>query len=704
MRAKGPSDKARWPALSPRDSCCGCRVPRLYCLSGARGHPLSTTQNQAQARSTAQALASNDHPTAGDPGHEARDPRFSTGEHLADSARDAGALPVAPGLPLASSETAAVRAPREYEPIDRRVVLLAVLCVVLAVGATLAAQLLTRLIGFVTNLVFYGRVSTELVAPGGGHANTAVLLLVPIVGALIVGVMARYGSAAIRGHGIPEVMEKVLVGESRIPVRVLFLKPLSAAVAIGTGGPFGAEGPIIATGGALGSLIGQFLRVTADERKILLAAGAAAGMTATFGTPVSAVLLAVELLLFEYRPRSLIPVTLAAVVAAGVRALFEGTGPIFRVTQFGQPHGSALVMYALLGMLIGALAASITRVTYGIEDGFERAGHRLGIHWMWWPAFGAVVVGIAGVIEPRTLGVGYDNITGALSGTITGQLLLSLVVFKFISWAVYLGSGTSGGTLAPLFTIGGGIGAWLGAVVAATWPTLGVEAGVAGLVGMAAMFAGASHALLASVVFAFETTRQPVGLLPLLAGCTAAYLISLLINRHSIMTEKLARRGMSIRPEYAADHLSLVQVKDVATRDVVTLNAEDRIADVRAWLASGAGGATHQGFPVLDSAGHLVGVVTRRDLERAPADAALLVREVITRRPVVVFEDSTLRDAADQMVLAHVGRLPVVKRDATQQLEGIISRSDLLAAHQPRLDAAHRARRVRRFPDPFNRT
>lgn len=652
-------------------------------------------------------MTTDDDRDAGPPPEGPRDPRFSTGEHLADAASDPGALPVAPGLApalaAATSEGAAVRAPREYEPIDSRVVVLAGLCVVLAVGAALAAQLLTRLIGFVTNLAFYGRVSTEFVSPGGGHQNALALLLIPIVGAVVVGVMARYGSAAIRGHGIPEVMEKVLFGESRIPARVLFLKPLSAAVAIGTGGPFGAEGPIIATGGALGSLIGQFLRVTADERKTLLAAGAAAGMTATFGTPVSAVLLAVELLLFEYRPRSLIPVTLAAVVAAGVRALFEGTEPVFLIAQFAQPDGVALASYAVLGMVIGGLAAGITRATYGIEDLFERVGHRFRIHWMWWPAMGAVVVGIIGVIEPRTLGVGYENITGAMSGTIAGRALLALVVLKFVSWAVYLGSGTSGGTLAPLFTIGGGIGAWLGAMAALWLPGLGVEAGVAGLVGMASIFAGASHALLASVVFAFETTRQPVGLLPLLAGCTAAYLVSLLINRHSIMTEKLARRGVSIRPEYAADHLSLVFVRDVATRDVVTLGADDTVEDVRAWLASGAGGATHQGFPVLDASGRLVGVVTRRDVHAPRDTVAIRIRDIIKRAPVVVFEDSTLRDAADQMVLAHVGRLPVVKRGATRQLEGIISRSDLLAAHKPRLDAAHRARRVRRFTDPFRR-
>jgi H+/Cl- antiporter ClcA len=594
-----------------------------------------------------------------------------------------------------------VLAPRDYEPVGHRTIVLAGLAVVLAVAAALAAELLTRLIGAVTSLTYHGHLVWHLVPPAGGPRSVPVLLLIPVAGAIVVGLMARYGSAAIRGHGIPEVMERVLFGESRIPARVLFLKPLSAAIAIGTGGPFGAEGPIIATGGALGSLSGQFLRVTSDERKILLAAGAAAGMAATFGSPVSAVLLAVELLLFEYRPRSLIPVALAAAVAAAVRATFEGTAPVFAMPLVTQPSVEALGVYAGIGVVIGAVAAGITRSTYAIEDWFERLGHKLHIHWMWWPAFGAIVVGLVGLVEPRTLGVGYNNISDALSGNVAGGALLVLVIFKFISWAVYLGSGTSGGTLAPLFTIGSGLGALLGVAIAGAAPSLHVDGHVAALVGMAAIFAGASHALLASVVFAFETTRQPLGLLPMLAGCAAAYLVALLLNRHSIMTEKLARRGAIVRPEYAVDHLAQVLVRDVGIRDVVSLRDDEELGAVRHWLASGDITASHQGFPVLDAQQQLLGVVTRRDLLDTTNPDALPVRAVVRRAPVVVYEDSSLRDAADQMVLEHVGRLPVVRRDAVRTVVGIISRSDLLSAHAPRLEAAHRLRVTRSIWRPL---
>lgn len=597
---------------------------------------------------------------------------------------EARGLPVAPSLePALESTLGAFVVPREYAPVDARVALVSGISVVVGACAATVAGLLTRLIGLITNLAYFGHWSTQFTAPSTERLGPW-SALIPIAGAIVVGLMARFGAAAIRGHGIPEVMERVLYNRSRISPKIMFLKPLSAAVAIGTGGPFGAEGPIIATGGAIGSLIGQIIHVTADERKTLLAAGAAAGMAATFGSPVAAVLLAVELLLFEYRPRSIIPVALASATATGVRALAVGSAPAFVIPALGQPSLSALFIYMALGAVVGILAAYITRAVYWLEDMYEL----LPIHWMWWPALGAIVVGLIGLVDQRTLGVGYVNIDHILGGELVGRALLMLIALKFISWSIYLGSGTSGGTLAPLFTIGGGFGALLGGIIAHAAPGLGVDPRVAALVGMASIFAGASHALLASIVFAFETTRQPMGLLPLLGGCSAAYLLSLLLSRSSIMTEKLARRGTQVRTEYTADFLDRVLVRDAATTEVVTIADNRTLSEVRGWLATRSRDTTHQGFPVVDKTGVLIGVVTRRDLldERRPADAH--VRDLLSRAPVVVFDDNTLREAADHMVSAGVGRLPVVTRNDARRVVGIVSRSDLLSAHRHRLDAA----------------
>jgi H+/Cl- antiporter ClcA len=578
----------------------------------------------------------------------------------------------------------AARVPPERALVDRRTVYICALSVVIAAAAGVVAQALTRLIGLVTNLSFYGKLSAEFVSPAGNGLG-GLVIIVPIAGAIVVGLMARYGSAAIRGHGIPEAMEQVLLNKSRIPARVTLLKPMSAAISIGTGGPFGAEGPIIATGGALGSLLGQLLHTTAVERKTLLAAGAAAGMTATFGSPVSAVLLAVELLLFELRPRSLIPVALAAAAATAVRIAFVGIPPAFQMPNIAQPGEAALAMYVLLGAIVGVAAVAVTKIVYAVEDAFDH----LPIHWMWWPAIGAVAVGVCGYFAPHTLGVGYDNIDHILSGEVVGEALFFLGALKFISWSISLGSGTSGGTLAPLFTIGGALGALLGEVVARSFPHLGVDPRIAALVGMAAMFAGASRALLASVVFAFETTRQPIGLLPLLGGCTASFLLSTLMMRNTIMTEKIVRRGVRVPGEYAADFLDQVTAGLCASKSVVTLNADDFLEAVRTWISGHGPGTSHQGFPVVDAEGNLVGVVTRRDLLDPERPGVARVRDLIRRPVAVAFEDSSLREAADHMVQEEVGRLPVVSRADPRKPIGMLTRSDLLAAHRRRLEEIH---------------
>jgi CIC family chloride channel protein len=594
-----------------------------------------------------------------------------------EDAATAGGLPVAPAL---APSLKLAQMPVRASVMDRGVVRLCALAIALGVLAAFVAQALVRLIALVTNIGFFGRFSFAPASPSDNHLGLWVLLI-PILGGLIVGVMARYGSRAIRGHGIPEAMEQVLTNRSKIPPKMTWLKPLSAAIAIGTGGPFGAEGPIIATGGAFGSLLGQVLHTTDSERKTLLAAGAAAGMAAIFGTPVSAVLLAIELLLFEFRPRSIIPVALAASTAAGIRIFFEGTAPAFAMPQLGEQSTEALAIYIALGAMVGVASVGVTRAVYLIEDAFEK----IPVHWMWWPAIGALAVGIVGYFAPKTLGVGYSNITDLISNHVTVQAAIFLIVMKFISWSIALGSGTSGGTLAPLFTLGGGLGLTLGA--AANWlaPGAHIDIRVAALVGMAAIFAGASRALLTSVVFAFETTLQPLGLLPLLGGCSASFLVSCLMMPTTIMTEKIHRRGIRVPGEYSADFLDQILVRDAMSAQPLTLKGGDTLDSVRTWIASAGPGTTHQGYPIVDEHGHLAGVLTRRDLLNPLTPGGATVASLIRRPPILVYDDCTLRDAADHMVNHDVGRLPVVTR-AGSTLVGVITRSDLLSAHRRRLD------------------
>jgi H+/Cl- antiporter ClcA len=345
-------------------------------------------------------------------------------------------------------------------------------------------------------------------------------------------------------------MEVILTKESRIHPNLVWLKPLSAAISIGTGGPFGAEGPIIATGGAIGSVVGQWIKFTPDERKILLAAGAAAGMAATFGVCVSATLLAVELLLFEFHPRSIIPVAFASAAALALRIRLVNAAPLFPMADITEPSGRALALYTLIGAVAGLFAIAITKAVYAVEDNFEH----LPLHWKWWPALGGVAVGIVGLISPLTLGVGYDNIQHLVTGDFSIKVILALTCFKFISWCISLGSGTSGGTLAPLFTIGGGLGALLTEGLGWLFPAVSLDLRIGALVGMASLFAGASRAFLASVVFAFELTHQPLGLLPLFSGCAGSYLVSCLFMRNTIMTEKIARRGVIVPDGYTRHH------------------------------------------------------------------------------------------------------------------------------------------------------
>jgi CIC family chloride channel protein len=591
-------------------------------------------------------------------------------------------LPIAPSLGPAMQAAAVSTRPT---PIDIRVVFICGLCIVIGAVAGYAAQALIHLIYFFTNLSFFGRFSFQLALAKDNHLGIWVILI-PVSGALVIGLMLRYGSRAIAGHGIPEAIEQVLTNQSRIPAKMTFLKPLSAAISIGTGGPFGAEGPIIATGGAMGSLVGQLLKTTASERKTLLAAGAAAGIAAAFGSPVAAVLLAIELLLFEFRPRSIIPVALASAVAAGLHTHFAGPDPAFPFTGPAlQPAGEfALLIYTLLGAVVGIGAVVMTRTVYWIEHHFEKLSPK--IHWMWHPALGALAVGIIGFFSPRTLGPGYFNLDYLLSDKVLLTTAVTLGILKFLSWTIALGSGTAGGTLAPVFTIGGSLGFLIGTAFIKFFPSANVDLRVAALVGMVAIFAGASRALLTSVVFAFEITLQPFSLLPALCGCSAAYLVSSMLMQHSIMSEKMARQGVRVPAEYSADSLEQILVGDVARKNVITLSGDRSVGWAREWINSGKSGSKHQGYPLLNDAGNIIGVLTRRDMLDPAYKPEQKLIELIRRYPSFVYHDSTLRDAADQMARHNIGRLPVIDRADGHKVIGIVTRADLLFAYGRRLE------------------
>lgn len=427
----------------------------------------------------------------------------------------------------------------------RRVFLICTLSCAVAIVSVGVAHLLLLGINFCTNLFYFQTFSLHESSPAENNLGL-LAIIIPAIGGLIVGAMAKFGSSSIRGHGIPEAMENILQKESRIPRRITFLKPFSSAIAIGSGGPFGAEGPIIATGGALGSWLGQVVPVSPYERKIILASGAAAGMTAIFGTPLAAVLLAIELLLFEYRPKSFVPVALATVVAATLRSVFSEKAAFFVMPSLVTPDLQSLLAYLVFGALVGALSVIVTKSVYWVEDLFEH----IPVHWMWWPALGGLAVGMIGMIEPCALGVGYDNITSSLAGTLTVSAAFSIFIWKFLAWSLALGSGTSGGTLAPILTLGSAFGFLVGTFLATYFPALHTDTSTMALIGMAALFAGSSRALLASVIFALEGTKQPVGLVPLLGCCSIAYLISLSTMKNTIMTEKIVRRGLKVPHEY----------------------------------------------------------------------------------------------------------------------------------------------------------
>ena len=577
---------------------------------------------------------------------------------------------------------------------DWRMVPIALLAIFIGLLSTVVAWALLRLIGLFTNLCYYHRWDVALVSPSGNQLG-AWAILVPVAGSIAIGLMARYGSERIRGHGIPEAIEAILINGSRVQPRLAILKPLSSAISIGTGGPFGAEGPIIMTGGAFGSMVAQFFHLTSVERKTLLVAGAAAGMSATFASPIAAVMLSVELLLFEWKPRSLVPVALASATAGAARRYILGLGPLFPVTPhpvFIGPHG--LLGCVMCGLLAGVLSVLLTGAVYAAEDSFQK----LPIHWMWWPAIGGLVVGLGGFIFPQALGVGYDTIGALLQGNVARTTILGILLVKSIIWAVALGSGTSGGVLAPLLMMGGA----LGGIEAGFLPNEGL--GFWPLVSMGAILGGTMRSPLTGIVFALELTHDINVLLPLLVAAAIAHAFTVLVLKRSILTEKVARRGYHLSREYAVDPLEILFVRDAMRTNLVAFSADTTLDQVSSTMSTHHGPRGQYLYPVVDETKQLRGVITRKHLQKLLGERNLREQAlggVATQVVVVAYPDEPLRVVVYRMAETGLTRFPVVDRGDHQKLLGMIGLRDLLSARTRNLEEERSRERVLRIRLPL---
>ncbi len=591
------------------------------------------------------------------------------------------------GLNPLNAEEAARERPCGQEA-SFRTGLVSLLAAGIGMLAGVIAWALYNLIGLFTNIAFYHHVSFLFHSPRENHLGLLVIII-PVIGGIIVGIMARYGSDKIRGHGIPEAMEAVLINRSRIEPKVAILKPISAAIAIGTGGPFGAEGPIIQTGGAVGSLVGQVLHMTAAERKVLLACGAAAGMAATFSTPIAGVILAIELLLFEFKSRSFIPLVIASTLATSIHFQLMGPGPMFKVgaLNFGLPH--ALPFYLLLGMLCGAAALGFSKALYWTEDQFEK----LPIHDMWWPAIGALGLGIIGYFVPRVLGVGYDTISDILNAKMLLGSLIAVMVFKSAALVISLGSGTSGGLLAPMFMGSAAMGSSFAMIVDRFWPAANLAPGAFALVAMGAVFGAASRASFTFIIFAFEITRDYNSVLPLMLVTVIADAIAVHYAKNSIMTEKLARRGLQIHTDYEPDVLRQITVGETMAKDFDVVPVNMRVVELADRIAKHDPTVTHhQGVFIVDANGRLAGIITRADIMRAlekDPSGNVTVFEAGSPNPVVTYPNEVLYEAAARMLRANVGRLPVSSWEDPGRPVGYLGRSQVMAARLRRLEEEH---------------
>ena len=555
--------------------------------------------------------------------------------------------------------------------LEPTVVRTSALALVVGFIGGLVAQGLLELIYLFTNIFFYGKWSFAITSPVHHHLGAWVILIPPI-GGLLVGIMIYLWEPTLKGHGIPEAMEAVLVGKSLVRMRVGVLKPLATAFAIGTGGPFGAEGPIIQTGAAFGSIFAQVTKLTPYQRRVLLASGAAAGMAATFVAPFAGILVAIELLLFEFRARSFIPVAISSVVATAVAVHFRGWAPLFPTPAFSLKSMQELWLFALMGLLMGLIGIAMIRVLFRVEDLFDNH-FPLKPRLIWAPAFGALLLGVIGYFYPQVFGTGYDTIRDMLNDRLSTGTLLGVSLAKFWALVISLGSGTTGGVFAPSLIVGGGIGAVYAQVWHHFFPHFVSDPALYALVAMAAVFGGIARAPFTSIVFLFELSRNPNALLPLVVCCVVSDGFVRLFSAESIMTGKLIKRGLIVRQDYSVPVLMRAWIEQVMRKNFTVVRPDDEVRAVVREVTPEAMGV----ILVVEKDGHLVGIVEAHDLLKG-ADSNLKIQDIARQDYVMARPGQTVDEVVREMVLHNAENVVVVEQDGKATPIGVARAADIL--------------------------
>jgi CIC family chloride channel protein len=520
------------------------------------------------------------------------------------------------------------------------------------------------------------------------------IVAVPVLGALISGPMIAYWAIEAKGHGVPEVMQAIIMRAGRIRPRVAVVKSLASALCIGTGGSAGREGPIVQVGSALGSTAAQLLRLGTDRRVTLVACGAAAGIAATFNAPIAGVIFALEVILRDFTIHNVSSVVVSAVSASVISRLALGANPAFIVPAYRLHSAWELLFYAALSILAAIVGWAFVGVLYFFEDQFDRWRFPPALK----PAVGAVGVGLIALLYPQALGAGLPIIEDALIGTLPVALLLGLLFAKLLATSFTLGSGNSGGIFSPSLFMGAMLGGAFGYLVHAYFPAITATPGAYALVGMASVFSAAAHAPLTAFLIVFEMSGDYRLILPLMVAVGLATLFSQTMRRESIYTLRLVKRGVPLERDRDIDLMRTITVGEVMTTDPDSVALSMSLQELAAFFAR----THHHGFPVLDDQGRFVGIVTIQDLERAAARGPIVdltVADIVRRDPIVVYPDDPLSKALALMSERDVGRLPVVDPDDPGKLVGLLRRQNIVRAYRHailrRLENHHRVQAER---------